>query len=206
MVSSLAVAMFVPREAQAQRWQVGGTMQVDFSAGSDELLTLDFIDGTSENIKAGDGVTLALSGGLRFRAEEAHQLELLLNLGIRYTDTQPAINGGVDFLRLPIEALAFYRLAFGPSGSNTMFLRTGVGLAVHLMNELTGEGVLSGLHLRFGPALGWILQADLGSTLVAPHQLIVGLRYTRIGYRADGMSRPLSANAVGLQLGYLVEL
>ena len=82
-------------------------MQVDFSAGSDELLTLDFIDGTSENIKAGDGVTLALSGGLRFRAEEAHQLELLLNLGIRYTDTQPAINGGVDFLRLPIEALAF---------------------------------------------------------------------------------------------------
>jgi len=179
--------------AQATTFEAGGAFVADFNAGADTLLVLHYSDGTSQDIKAGNGLILALGGGAIFFDQQPHRLETLLTVGVKYSSMQPTNNASLDFVRLPIELLAFYR-------NDDWHFRVGGGGVWNVFNSLSGGGALAG-QVKFAPALGGIVQADFiwGG-------LAVGLRYTRLQLRPEEADyHGASANSLGVNLSYFYQ-
>jgi hypothetical protein len=80
-----------------------GIVLLAASTGGDKLVRVDYKNGETSNIKAGDGGMLAI-GVLWTRK----QFELQSTLGY-YADSAPASNGDASFTRLPIELMSFWR-------------------------------------------------------------------------------------------------
>jgi len=179
--------------AHATTLELGGALGVDFNAGADTLLVLHYSDGTSQDIKAGNGLLAAAGGGIMFFDEQPHRLETELTIGIKYASMRPTNNASLDFIRVPIELLAFYR-------NEDWHFRVGGGGAWYVSNSLSGGGALNG-DVKFGPALGGIAQADFVWGAFA-----VGLRYTLLQLRADGADRGANANSLGLNLSYFYRI
>ena len=186
-LSSLSV------EAHATTFELGGALGVDFNAGADTLLVLHYSDGTSQDIKAGNGLLVAAGGGVMFFDQQPHRLETQLTVGVKYSTMTPTDNASLDFVRVPIELLAFYR-------NEDWHFRVGGGGAWYVSNSLSGGGALSG-DAKFGPALGAVAQADFVWNAFA-----IGLRYTLLQLRAEGADRSASANSLGLNLSYFYRL
>jgi len=179
--------------AHATTFELGGTLGGDFNAGADTLLTLHYTDGTSQDIKAGNGLRASVGGGLMLFDQQPHRLETQLTIGIKYSTMQPTNNASLNFVRVPIELLAFYR-------NEDWHFRVGGGPAWYVSNSLSGGGALEG-EAKFGSALGGIVQADF-----VWNSFAVGLRYTALKLRADGADRSANANSVGVNLSYFYHL
>ncbi len=191
---SLCAASFVvihPRSAYATSLELGGGVGGDFNAGADTLVTLEFDDGDTQEIKAGNGISLFAAGGAVFFDEYRHQLQTSLSLGVKLSTMQPASNADLTFTRFPIELLAFYR-------NDDWHFRAGGGPLLHVGNSLTGSGAASDIELQMDPALGGILQADL-----VFDAWFVGMRYTALSYQLSGTDESAAANSLGVSLGYL---
>ena len=73
------------------------------NTGGDKLANIDYEDGETSNIKAGEGGMLAIG------VVWAHKkIELQSTLGFS-ADSAPASNGDASFTRLPIELMAFWQ-------------------------------------------------------------------------------------------------
>jgi hypothetical protein len=179
--------------ASATTFELGGTLGADFNAGADTLLVLHYSDGTSQDIKAGNGLLAAVGGGIMFFDQQPHRLETQLTIGVKYSSMTPTNNASLDFIRVPIELLAFYR-------NENWHFRAGGGGAWYVSNSLSGGGALNG-DAKFGPALGAIAQADFVWGAFA-----VGLRYTLLRLRADGADGGVNANSLGLNLSYFYRI
>jgi len=179
--------------ARATTFELGGALGADFNAGADALLVLHYSDGTSQDIKAGNGLLAAGGGGIMFFDQQPHRLETQLTVGLKYSSMKPTNNASLNFIRVPIELLAFYR-------NEDWHLRVGGGGAWYVSNSLSGGGALNG-DAKFGPALGAIAQADFIWGAFA-----VGLRYTLLQLRADGADRSANANSLGLNLSYFYRM
>jgi hypothetical protein len=136
-----------------------------YDTGGDTLVTVNFIGGETEKIKANEGLFGA--AGASFM-NDAQTLEFEFSVGFKFNSID-ADNGDVDWKMMPVEALLFYRI---PSW------RFGGGLAYHLGPELDGDGVIGGLNVEFKDAIGYVLQADF---LIKPN-MAVGARYTDVKY------------------------
>jgi len=180
-------------QARATTFELGGALGADFNAGADTLLVLKYSDGTTQDIKAGNGLLAAVGGGVMFFDQQPHRLETQLTIGVKYSTMSPANNASLDFVRVPIELLAFYR-------NEDWHFRLGGGGAWYVSNSLSGGGALNG-EAKFGPALGGIAQADFVWNAFA-----VGLRYTLLQLRADGADRSANANSLGVNLSYFYRL
>lgn len=165
-------------------------MRVDFNAGADPLLELEFNDGDDQTIEAGNGISLAALGSVRFFEETQHQLECQLGLGFKLSTMIPTENADLTFLRYPMDLLAFYR-------NEALYFRVGGGVYFSPINSLSGSGSLEDLDLQFNSALGAVIQADLAFEKVS-----VGLRYTRLNYSLDEAPDPIAAHSVGLTFGF----
>jgi hypothetical protein len=153
--------------------------------GGDTLVTVVFVGGDTERIKANEG--FYFGGGISVR-NEAKTLEGEFSVGYKM-NTITASNGDVDWTMMPVEALLFYRL---PQW------RLGGGVAYHLNPKLDGSGVVGGLNVNFDDAFGIVLQADY---LISP-RFAVGVRYTDVKYEVSGGGGSAKSGGIGGTISY----
>ena len=192
-LSLVAAGLTLAQPARATTFELGGFAGADFNAGADTLLTLHYSDGTEQEIKAGNGLLIAAGAGAMFFEQQPHRLETQLTLGLKYSSMKPTNNASLDFVRVPLELLAFYR-------NEDWHFRVGGGAAWYVSNSLSGGGALNG-EAHFDPALGAIVQGDFVWGAFA-----VGIRYTRLSLRPSGADASARANSLGLNLSYFYRL
>lgn len=152
---------------------------LDFSIefGGDDFLEVFFTDGTSQQIKAGQGGTAAIGGVLR--PSVASPLSLRGTLGIKYVTTA-ADNANIRFTRIPIELVGSYDFRNG--------MRAGAGFVYHANNQFNGDGFVP--DATFDATSGFT--AELGYKAIA-------LTYTALEYSAGG-GPSFNGGSLGVQL------
>ena len=155
---------------------------VDF--GGDTMVTAVFSDGFTEEVRANDGFYI---GGGAVIIDNARNMEYHLTLAYKFASID-GTDGDIEWSRIPLEALAFYRFSR---------VRLGGGLTYHINPRLEGDGSAGGLDVDFKNALGVVLQADW-----RVNQMIgVGARYTILEYDAEGaFFGSAKSNGVGVTL------
>jgi hypothetical protein len=191
---ALSTVAAAPRAAVAATGEVGVALGVDMNAGADTLATLQFNDGSTQDIKAGNGLLLALGGGVILFEQQRHRLEAVLDVGVKFSTMQPSQNADLSFVRIPIELLAFYR-------NDDAHFRVGAGGAYYAHSALSGSGAASGLQLDFKPGLAALVEADF-----VWGRGYLGLRYTHLDFTVNGSNATAAANSVGFTLGFLYQL
>lgn len=113
-------------------WTSAGAMDIrpvaklgaDF--GGDTLVTVTFTDGSSETVKAHEG--LSMGAGVSF-LNEAKSFEVEATIAYKFNMVN-ATNGDVTWSRFPLDVVAFYRVSRA---------RIGGGLTYHMSPDLTPE-------------------------------------------------------------------
>jgi hypothetical protein len=183
----------LPSTARAITYELGGFVGLDANLGSDALFTLHYSDGSHQTIKPGNGATLAIGAGAMFFDDQPHRLETQLTLGVKYSTMEPTANASLDFIRVPIEWLAFYR-------NEDWHFRVGGGLSCYLVNSLSGGGDLL-IDVHFKPALAGVIEADF-----VWDAFYAGLRYTLLRLHDKDSNASASANSLGVAIGYFYRL
>jgi hypothetical protein len=171
--------------AAAQAADVRPFVKAGFDFGGDTLVTVIFLGGETESIKANEG--FYFGGGMSI-LNDAKNFEMELSVAYKFNSVT-ASNGDVDWTTLPVEMLVFYRL---PQW------RLGGGLTYHLDPELDGSGVVGGLNVKFDDALGFVLQADY---LITPN-MAFGARYTNVEYEPEGGGSSAKSDGIGVTFSY----
>lgn len=148
------------------------------AAGGDELATISFTNGDSQDIKAGSGVYL---GGGFLHNFAAVPVSVQVTLGYFVADTA-ATNTQARFSRYPLDAMVFYRNAGH---------RFGAGLTYHLSPTLDLDQ-LGGTY-KFENAQGLVLEYGYKW---------FGIRYTTIDYEAKGFAYTASGNHLSIQANW----
>ena len=153
---------------------------VDF--GGETMVTAVFTNGDTQEINANEGFYL---GGGAAIIDDARNMEYHVTLAYKFAVINGA-NGDIDWTRIPLEALVFYRF---PN------VRVGAGLTYHMNPQLDGSGVVGGLDVEFKDALGAVLQVDWRIS----RTIALGGRYTLLEYDAKGaFSGSAKSNGLGI--------
>jgi len=154
--------------------------------GGDTMVTVAFDDGDTQKIRANQGFYI---GGGAAIIDAERNMEYHLSAAIKFYFVD-ADNGDVEWTRVPLEALAFYRL---------QHVRLGGGLTYHVNPRLEGSGFATPLDIKFKNPLGVVLQADWRAT----ESLGLGVRYTFLEYEAKGnFAGTAKASGFGLAASY----
>ncbi len=167
--------------APAHAFEVRPLLKAGFDFGGDTIVTAVFTNGERQDIKANQGLYL---GGGAVIVGDAKDWEFHLTAAYKFAFID-ATNGDIEWTRIPLEALAFYRFPH---------VRVGGGLAYHASPKLEGSGVVGGLDIKFKNALGAVLQVDWRIT----ENVALGGRYTAVDYDAKA---PASGSAKSNGLG-----
>lgn len=165
--------------ADAQRADTGGfTPMIEFSAGvgGDTLAELTFTDGSSQDINAGDGLTV--SAGLIQRVSEKFRIKY--TLGYKFS-TSAAENLDVWKSVIPVDVLPFYQ-----SGNH----RFGAGLTYHISPQLDIDDFGT---VKFDDAPGFIVEYGYKA---------FSLAYTGVDYDINGASFDASNIMLRFALGF----
>lgn len=162
-------------------------IKAGIDVGGETMVTAAFTSGETEKIRANE--SFYLGGGVAI-INDAKDWEYHVTLAYKLASIE-ADNGEIEWTRVPLEALAFYRFPR---------VRVGGGLAYHINPRLEGSGVASGVDVKFKNALGAVLQADY----LIWKGLAAGVRYTVLEYDAKGAFTGSSARSdgIGLTLSY----
>jgi hypothetical protein len=160
-----------------------GVFVAGFDTGGDKLLTVTFTDGSSDSIRANQG--LYAGGGISVLTD-SKDIEFQTTLAIKY-DGVSASNGDATFTRIPLDALVFYRWEK---------FRVGAGLTYVMNPKVKTSGIPpTDLNVTLDNAVGGLLQADFLLGRVA-----IGLRYTALDYKFQGST--IKASGAGLTFGF----
>ena len=159
--------------------RVGLMFQADLDFGGDDLATVSFTNGDSQDVKAGQGIVV--SGGLHFRPVASSPFDVQALVGYKYVTTA-ASNADIKVTRVVMQLLGDYQF------SNGMYL--GGGLVRHTGTELDGDGFFR--DIEFDDAAGFTVQTGWRW---------VGLHYTRIEYE-NSFIREVDASHVGLRFNF----
>ena len=157
--------------------------QFDLDFGGDELATVYFEDDDSQDLTAGQGVTLSVGG--YFRPIDASSFEIDASIGYKYATTQ-ADNADINVSRTVMQLGASYRW---PNG-----FYLGAGLVEHFGPELNGDGFFE--DIQFDDATGF--NVEIGWRWISVH-------YTDIQYTNDFLDffgEDIDASHVGLRFTY----
>ena len=179
--SALLPALLVAGFARAA--EVKPVARIGFDFGGDNLTTRSFADGSSGSIRANEGFWI----GAGVLVSGSRSIEAEVTLAYKFASARAA-SGDVTWTRIPLDALAFYRLPR---------FRFGGGLTYHFAPQLQGAGVASNATAKFDDALGWVLQADY---ILTP-RYIIGARYTDVTYRSGGAS--FGGKGLGTTIGFV---
>jgi hypothetical protein len=178
--SFAAALMALTPASQAGDTKRGGwLMQADFDYGGDDLAELEFTDGDSQNVKAGQGVSLAVGGW--FRPMESTPFELQAIFGYKFVFTA-ADNADIKVTRTTFQLNGIYRFA------NDWYV--GGGLTRHMSPTLHGDGFFD--DIDFDDANGFT--AEFGWRWI-------GLHYTKMDYSSPGYE-DADASHVGVRFTY----
>ncbi len=179
---ALMIAAAVPMASNAV--EVKPVLRAGFDFGGDTIATATFTSGKTDSIKANDGIYF---GGGASILLDSKDIEIETTLSYKYTSIT-ASNGDITWTRFPLDALVFYRM---PK------YRLGGGLTYHMSPKLSSSGVVGGLNVKVDDALGVVLQGDY---LLTP-KLNMGLRYTNLSYKANGVTA--KSNGAGITFGFV---
>lgn len=162
-------------------------LEAGLHSGGDTLATAQFIDGSTESIKAGGFVSVAI--GANFAINE--ELESQVTFGYKF-DSVDAENGDIEFSRFPINALVLYKLDEW---------RLGGGLTYHLdpSLEVSGAGAGFASNTDYDDALGFLLDARY----FFAQRAYVGARLTFIEYESQA-GATFDGNSVGVVIGGVI--
>lgn len=169
-----------------------GTARLSADFGGDPLAQVMYTNGNTATLEAGNGLGFAL-GALLEPWDGDHRPQLQATLGIRYTTIPEAQNGGVDFIRWPVEAMVFYR-------NRPWSFRVGAGLHASLWPNVQGYDALAPLSASLPPGLGWAARVEY----LFGDFMSLDLSYTGLGYSAPAGQVAASTIGVGFSffLGY----
>jgi hypothetical protein len=158
----------------------GGFMtQLDLDFGGDDLATVSFEDGDSQDIEAGQGVTFSVGGWFRPVASSPFEVQALL--GYKYTTTA-AENADINVSRVVLALNGVYRF------DNGAYLSA--GLTHHASPELDGDGFFE--DIPFDDATGFRMEVGWRW---------IGLHYTSMEYSSTFYEN-VDASSIGLSLTY----
>jgi hypothetical protein len=186
----LLAAMTMGAPAGATQAELGGGATLDFNAGADTLAVMQFSDGSTQEIKGGNGLGLQAGAGAIFFGPQQHRLETVLTIGVKFSTMQQTSNADLSFVRMPIELLAFYR-------NDALHFRVGGGEAYYAITSLTGSGAASALDVKFDPTFAGIVEADFVSK-----GFFAGLRYTSLSLHTPSVDKHFAASSIGVAIGY----
>lgn len=119
------VVMMIPVAVMAEEWSAAPLIGLDAQFGGDSLATLQYTDGTDQELNAGNG--LVFNGGVLVETPVTG-LDLRAVIGWKYSSSM-ASNVDVSKTAFPIELTARYDIGSG--------LFVGGGLTRHLSPNLT---------------------------------------------------------------------
>lgn len=156
------------------------------STGGDKLVGIDYENGETTKIKAGDGGMLAIGALWTHK-----KIELQSTVGY-YADSAPGSNGDASFTRLPIELMAFWRYKQ---------FRIGGGITHHFNPKLKidFDGNSDNATVKFNHANVLIIQADYYYS----DQFGVGLKLTDIEYKTRQSDQKFNGDSIGVVGSYL---
>lgn len=143
--------------------------------GGDAVATVGFTNGDSQNVNAGQGLSLGVGGELSMLKN--HQLRLRGSIGIKYVTTA-ADNAHIRLTRIPMILTANWVIEDD--------WRIGAGIASHQAIRFNGGGI--------GP--NFKLTSPAGPTFEVAYKGI-GLSYTILTY-TDEFGDSYDANSIGL--------
>jgi len=159
--------------------RVGFEVQTDLDFGGDDLATVSFTNGKSQDVKAGQGIVV--SAGLHFRPVEETRFDMQVLVGYKYVTTA-ASNADINVSRVVLQLLGDYQF------DNGVYL--GAGLVQHSGTKLDGDGFFR--NIDFDDSTGFVLESGWRW---------IGLHYTSIKYRNDFVKN-VDASHVGLRVTY----
>jgi hypothetical protein len=174
--SLLALSCMSTAHAEKDNEGLGFAIEADLEYGGDDLATLEFTDGSSQDIKAGQGVTIALGG--HYRAAES-PFSVRGTVGYKYVTTQ-ASNADISVGRTVFEVVGNYLWDSG--------WWIGGGITHHSSIKFDADGF--GPDVKFDDATGPTV--EVGWRWIA-------LSYTKLDYK-DPFGGEWDASSVGLTL------
>jgi hypothetical protein len=155
----------------------GWLAQADFDFGGDDLATVSFENGDTQDVKAGQGIALAFGG--YFRPSDSVPFELQGIVGYKFVTTA-ASNADIKVTRTTLQLNGIYRFANG--------WYAGGGLTRHMGPKLDGDGFFE--NVDFDDANGFT--AEIGWRWI-------GLHYTAMDYSSPGFE-DVDASHIGVRL------
>lgn len=141
----------------------GFSVEAAYEVGGADLATVYFTDGSTQNIRAGQGVTFGVGGN--YRPSKLSPWDISLMAGYKF-DNAGGSNGSIKLERFPVELIGSYQWQNG--------IRLGAGPVYHTDIKFSGDGFLPDAKLK--DAFGGQIQA--GWKWIA-------LSYTSIRYKGD---------------------
>ncbi len=154
----------------------GFAVQTDLDFGGDDLATVSFKNGKSQDVKAGQGVTV--SAGVHFRPVDTTPFDVQALVGYKYVTTA-ASNADITVTRVVLQLVGDYQF------DNGVYL--GGGVVQHSGTRLDGDGFFR--NVDFDDATGFVLESGWRW---------VGLHYTNIKYR-NNFVKNVDASHVGVR-------
>ncbi len=175
--AALAAAPETSRAAEVRPVLVGG-----YDTGGAKIAEVPFTSGATDSITANEG--LYVGAGVSVLNDDRN-IEFLGAVNVKYVGIH-ASNGNVEWTRVPVDALVFYRMES---------FRIGAGVTYVISPRLTGSGLASNINASPDNALGGLVQADYLLGKVA-----LGLRYTFLEYKTGGSTS--KSDGVGISFGF----
>lgn len=171
--------------------KAAGLIRMALDVGGEELAKVQWSDGSTSTVKAGQLATF--EGGVLFNPDAKWSVEA--TIGYKF-DKVNGSNGSITFSRIPLTVL-------GGVGNGTH--RFGVGPTLHLSTSFECDATgITGCPFTadYGTNVGAVLQYAFrsGARGASSWGLDAGARITLIGYKASGLP-DLDGNAVGLFFG-----
>lgn len=188
-----ALMFLICGSAEATKIRPAFTSALEF--GGDKLIDITYSDGSKSSIEAGRGIVFG--GGVNIDLSETvpHTFEAQLTAAIKWTSAKEAKNGNVDWYRFPLELISFYH-------NTERNYRLGGGLTYQIANELKGSGDAAAAAMKFDNGAGYVLEGDY--FFGEKKDLILGVRYTGINYRAqNAASSTINGSSWGIAFNYV---
>ena len=178
LLAALSVSAMTAQAAEPGK-RGGFLAQLDLDFGGDDIATLSFIDGDTQNVKAGQGVGIGIGGWFRPVASVPFELQGILGYKVVFT---AADNADIKVTRSTLQLNGIYRF------TNDWYV--GAGYVQHMSPELDGDGFFE--DVEFDDANGF--NAEVGWRWI-------GLHYTKIEYSTPGYEDADASN-VGIRFTY----
>lgn len=155
-------------------------LRVGLDVGGDKLVHVIYTDGSTADIRAGNGLSVAAGGSFPL----TDNLELDATVGYEFSMIM-ASNGDITWSYFPVDLVALYKVGRFALGG---------GVTEHINPSISGSGIASTVSTSYDNAVGSIVEADY----MIDQSIYLGLRATNINYKTSGYTS--SGNSVGLTI------